>query len=126
MNKFKGMQVVLALTVGVAAATAAWIYEARAAESANGDDGEVAVAWDDLPEAVRAALEKARPGLRPVELEKETENGKVSYDAEYKIDGSEIEYELAEDGTVLEIETEDDDDDDDEDGDDDDDDPENA
>lgn len=115
MNKIKGKQIVIALIVGLVGATVAWKLEAGAVERTTDDEKEAALTWDDLPEAVRAALEKARPGLRPVELEKETEKGKVVYGAEYKIDGSEVEYELAEDGTVLEIETEDDDDGDDED-----------
>jgi hypothetical protein len=120
MNTIKFMQLGIALAACAAGLSMAWILEARAAEGTASEEDEVTLAWDDLPQAVRATLEEKRPGERPNEIEKETENGKVVYGAEYKVDGGEIEYELSEDGTVLEVETESSDDDDGADDDDDD------
>ena len=73
----------------------------------------------DLPEAVRATLEKEAPGAEIEEIEKEEEDGQVVYEIEVEIDGKEMELEIAADGTLLEKEVEEGDDDDDDDGDDD-------
>ena len=102
--------VVAACAVGLAIAA---MLEVRAVEK------EESLGWDALPEAVRATLEAQRPGERPSEIEKETERGKLVYEAGYEVDGKTIEIEVSADGTLLEIETEDDDEDeDDDDGDD--------
>lgn len=75
---------------------------------------EEAVKLDDLPAAVKAAILKAAGGAKITEIERETKNGKVTYEAEFMENGQEVEIQLAPDGTILgrEIETEDDDEDD--------------
>ncbi len=82
----------------------------------DGDEEEVKVSLDQVPAAVKAAVEKAVANGTLIELTKETEDGKVVYEAEYKTaDGKKREIEMAEDGTVLEEEDADEDDEDDED-----------
>ena len=44
------------------------------------------------------------------EIEKETRNGRTIYEAEWKVDGKEIEMKVAADGTVIGIQEEEDDD----------------
>ena len=60
-------------------------------------------------------LLKEANGAEIREIERETENGKVVYEAEWLVDGREFEIEVAEDGTVLEREFDDDEDDEDDD-----------
>ena len=74
----------------------------------------------DLPEAVRATLEREAPGAEIEEIEMEEEGGKVVYEIEVEIDGKEMELEIAADGTLLEKEADEGDDDDDDDDDEDD------
>lgn len=97
----------------------------KGAPSADESDEEE-VALDKLPAAVRAAAEKAVPGIVLQEADRETEDGTVVYDVEGEANGKEYELEITADGKVLEVESEDDDseadDDDTEDDDDDDDD----
>ncbi len=77
------------------------------------DDDEVKVKWADVPVAVQKTFEKEAPGVKIAEVEKETDDGKTTYEAEVTIDGKEYEIEVAEDGKLLERELDDDDDDDD-------------
>jgi hypothetical protein len=118
--------VVMGLAVGIVC----WVF-GPGLINAKGNE----IKASDLPEAERATLEKEAPGAEIEEIEKEEENGQVIYEIEVKIDGKEMELEIAADGTLLEKEgdegdkdedgddgDDDDDDDDDEDDDDDDDD----
>jgi uncharacterized membrane protein YkoI len=75
------------------------------------DENEVQVSLGDLPEAVRATLLKEANGAEVKEIEKEIEKGQEIYSAEVIIDGQEVEFEIAPDGTLLGKEVEDEDDD---------------
>ena len=81
------------------------------------DDDEEEVTLDEVPAAVKDTILANAQGGTIEEIERETEDGQVVYEAEVEINGKEYEIEVAADGTLLEIE-EDDDDDDDDDGDD--------
>ncbi len=95
-----------------AAATAAALTASAvpALAETDGDDNEVRVKFEDAPEAVRATLAKEAPGITITEVEKETEEGKTTYEAEVKIAGKEVDIEVAEDGKLISKETEGDDD----------------
>ncbi len=86
------------------------------------DDAEENVKLEDCPQAVQDTLKKASAGGKIEEIAKETENGKVVYEADVVIDGDEYEVKVADDGKLLskKQENDDDDDEDDDDGDDDD------
>lgn len=73
------------------------------------DEEEVTVSLAELPEAVRATLAKEAGAAAISEIERETENGQTLYSAEVIIDGQEVEFEIAPDGTLLGREVEDDD-----------------
>ena len=79
------------------------------------DDGEkeVKVRLEDCPKSVQKTLKRESQGGKIEEIVKETEDGKVVYEAEVEIDGKEYEIEVAEDGTLLSKVLEDDDEDDD-------------
>jgi len=111
----------LAVVLGLTAGTLFWAFGPATIIA---EEKETKVAVGDLPEAVRATLEKEAPGAAIEEIEMEEEDGKVVYEIEVKIDGKEVDLEIAADGTLLEKEVDDeqDDDGDDEDDDDDDDD----
>ncbi|WZO98073.1 PepSY-like domain-containing protein [Isosphaeraceae bacterium EP7] len=64
------------------------------------------VALKDVPRAVMDSLKKAFPKAEIVEAEKETEDGKVSYEVELKDGEKSVEVALKADGTILEVETE--------------------
>jgi uncharacterized membrane protein YkoI len=76
---------------------------------------EVKVALKDVPEAVRATIEKAAGGARIAEITREVEDGETIFEAEFVKDGKEIEIEVSESGKLLETERDDFDDNDDED-----------
>lgn len=101
----------LILALALSAGILFWGFQAITSEGEEGK--EVKVAKTDLPEAVRATLEKEAPGATIEEIEMEEEDGKVVYEIEVEIDGKEIELEIAADGTLLEKEVDDEDDDED-------------
>ncbi|MBN2376289.1 MAG: PepSY-like domain-containing protein [Sedimentisphaerales bacterium] len=82
------------------------------------NEDEVEVSLDEVPAAVKATILKEANGAEVEEVEKEVEDGKVVYEAEFMVDGQEVEIEVAEDGTLLsrEIDNEDEEGDDAEDG----------
>jgi len=90
------------------------------------DDGEDEenISIDQVPDAVKATILAEAKGAQIKEIERESKKGKTVYEAEWVVDGQEIEIKVAPDGTLLkrEVEQEDDDDDDDDNDDDDDDD----
>jgi len=89
------------------------------------DDGEdeEEISLDQAPAAVKATILAEAKGATIKEVERETKNGQVVYEAEWVENGQEIEIKVASDGTLLKREIEDNDDDDgDDDHDDDDDD----
>jgi uncharacterized membrane protein YkoI len=69
---------------------------------------EETISMNALPAAVRTAAEKEVAGGKVVEVEKETEHGKVVYEVVYNDpSGTLMELEYAEDGTLLSKEKED-------------------
>ena len=79
----------------------------------DGDDNEVAVALDQVPEAIKKAALAAVPGLVLKSAEKETEEGSLHYCLEGTAGGEAVEVEVrASDATVVEIERGEDEDDD--------------
>ena len=109
--------------------TSTWILAAAlvAAIAAGGrwypvTAAEEEVRLQDLPPAVRTAIEQQAAGGRIVEIEKETKRGEVLFEAEVMKGGREIEILVSAAGKVLgqEMDDEDDDGEDDDDGDDDD------
>ncbi len=91
------------LSVGIAAIVAA--TSVRAAEQK--------VAIDELPDAVRTALNKIVGSGTISEIEREDEDGQVVYEVEATVDGKNVELEFSATGELLETETADDDGDDD-------------
>lgn len=72
------------------------------------------VTLDQVPAAVKATILKESAGGKITEIERETKNGKTVYEAEFLLNGKEIEVKIAPDGTLLgrEVEDEGDDEDD--------------
>ena len=78
----------------------------------DGDDDEVAVALDQVPEAIKQAALAAVPGLVLKSAEKETEEGSLHYCLEGTAGGEAVEVEVrASDAQVVEIERGEDEDD---------------
>ena len=77
------------------------------------DRHEEEVTLDQVPAAVKATILKEAAGAKVTEIERETKNGTTVYEAEFVLNGREIEIKIAPDGTLLGRETEDEDDDDD-------------
>ena len=101
MKRFKALYAVIVLLgIGCAAIPAS----ARDEET---------VSLDQLPDAVKATILREAKGGTITEIERETKDGKTIYEAEFLLDGAEIEIEIAPDGTLLgrEVEQEDDEDD---------------
>ncbi len=73
------------------------------------DDDEVQVSLADVPEAVKATILREAGGAEIKEIERETEDGQTIYSVEVLIEGREVEFEIAPDGTLLGKEVEDDD-----------------
>lgn len=71
------------------------------------------VALDKLPEAVKAAAERAVKGIVLTEAEKETKGDEVVYEVEGKAGGKLYEIKIAPDGKVIKVEEEKEDDKDD-------------
>jgi len=112
------------ITIGAAAAMLLLglvtfpVFAEDDADADDDDDNEVTVKLADLPAAVRKTLEKEAAGGKIGEIEKETENGKTTYEADVTINGEEREIEIAEDGKLISNEADDEEDDDDDDDDD--------
>lgn len=76
------------------------------------DDKEEMVAFADLPAEVQATFLKESGAEKIDQVEKETEDGEVVYEAEVDIDGKKYEIEVNAEGTLLckKLESHDDDD----------------
>jgi uncharacterized membrane protein YkoI len=61
---------------------------------------------DKVPKKVMAAVKDRFPGAKIRSVEKEIEDGKVVYDVEVTQEGRKYEMDIAEDGTVIDIEKE--------------------
>lgn len=62
------------------------------------------VSLSNLPEPVRATVERLFAGGEIKKLDKEVEEGKVIYDLEGKVQGKDVEFDIASDGSVLSAE----------------------
>ncbi len=76
-----------------------------------GNTEEENVTLDQVPAAVKATILKEAAGAEIKEIERETKGGKTVYEAEFLLEGEEIEIEVASDGTLLGREVEQDSDD---------------
>lgn len=65
------------------------------------------ISIDQLPSAVRKTLEREVFDGKILEIEKETRNGEVIYEADITLDGKKYEIEIASDGTLIKKELED-------------------
>lgn len=99
-----------ALALGLTSVTA---YAADDKDDDDADDKEEMVAFASLPQPVQATFNKESDDQKIDKVEKETDDGKVVYEAHVKLNGKDYEIEVAEDGTLLCKELDDDDDDDD-------------
>ncbi|HOD51509.1 MAG TPA: PepSY-like domain-containing protein [Candidatus Hydrogenedentes bacterium] len=87
-----GALMVIALVAGVVAISGALAEEE--------------VALDQLPPAARAMIQQHAEQGQIVEIEKETEDGRVVYEAEIVVNGKETEIQVSANGELLETETE--------------------
>jgi uncharacterized membrane protein YkoI len=66
-----------------------------------GDAYEEEITLDEVPAVVRDAIEAAAGGAEITEVERETKDGRTFYEAEFVVDGREVEIRLAADGTII-------------------------
>lgn len=84
----------------------------KASEAKDDDDkDEVKITIDQLPSPVKAMLDQESNGGKIGELEKETKEGKMVYEADVTIGDKPYEIKIAEDGTLLKKKLDKDDDD---------------
>jgi uncharacterized membrane protein YkoI len=84
----------------------------RAEKDDDDEQEEEELSIDQVPAAVKATILSQAEGGTIGEIDHETEDGKVIYEAEVIINGQEVEIKVAADGTLLSKKAEDDDDDD--------------
>jgi hypothetical protein len=70
-------------------------------ENEKEEGNEVQITADQLPPAVRDTMQRESGGAALTKVEKETKEGKTSYEADTTIGGKEYELKVAEDGTLL-------------------------
>lgn len=93
---------VLAIALLAVALCLAFTTAIFAGEGCGHKDKDQKLTIDQLPPAVKATLEAQAQGCQIEDLEKEEEDGKVFYSADIiKADGTKVEVEIAEDGTLL-------------------------
>ena len=97
------------LAVALSVAGLALAIAAVATQDMVEDEREVPI--EEVPAAVMTTILAQAEGADIGEIEMETEDGQVVYEAEVIIDGQEVDIEVAADGTLLGKEVEDDDDD---------------
>ncbi|MCL5282028.1 MAG: hypothetical protein M1376_19215 [Planctomycetes bacterium] len=74
----------------------------RKGERGEGKEGaEQKVSLTQVPALVRATIEKQTAGGEIKSIEKEEKDGQVIYDVEATVQGRDVEYDIAADGTVL-------------------------
>ncbi len=71
------------------------------AEEKEKEENEVKVKFADLPAPVQATLNKESNNATIATVDKETEDGKTTYEADVKLDGKNYEVKIAEDGTLV-------------------------
>ena len=99
---------VLGLGVVGALTSSAWAEEAKKKGEAEEEEKEVTL--DQVPAAVRATILKEAGENKVEEIEVEIKDGREVYEAEWKVDGKEVEIKVAADGTLLKKKIESDDD----------------
>ena len=77
---------------------------------------EIDIEIDEVPTESMDAVMAAVPGFVVESAEIETSDGQTVYEIEGTVDGEEVEIEVAEDGTILEIEREEEEDEEEEEG----------
>lgn len=92
-KKKLGLVVAMALMAGLAT-TVTWAAKSN-------EEREVKVTLDQVPSAVKTAIEQKRQGAKIEEIEKETEGGKSTFEIEIVQDGKKSEIKFAEDGKVI-------------------------
>jgi len=92
----KGLAIVLAATLGLCSCS----YMIH-------DESEEEISLAQCPAPVKATIEKEAKGGTIEEIEKETENGKVIYEAEIVVGGKAYEIRVAPDGKLLSKELDD-------------------
>lgn len=80
------------------------IFVVCAATAGQANAEEKAPSRHEVPKAVIEAFEKAHPNVKGVKYEKETFEGKIAYEAEYKDHGKEYEFLYNADGVLLQKE----------------------
>lgn len=73
----------------------------KAEKAGTKEPAAAAVSLAQVPEPARATIEKLTAGGKIKKIEKEEEGGKTVYDVEATVRGTEVEYDIAADGTVL-------------------------
>jgi uncharacterized membrane protein YkoI len=92
------------LALGLTAALAGISF---AGEKHDKDDHDQVVPWSEVPAAVQAAITREAKGGKVDSVEKETEKGKVTYEAKVKLAaGEELEIKTDAEGKVLKVEHE--------------------
>jgi len=87
----------LLIALGLATCTIA----IRAEEKEDKDADEVKVKFDDCPAPVKATLTKEAGGATIATVDKETEDGKTTYEADAKIGDQNYEIKVSEDGKLI-------------------------
>jgi starvation-inducible outer membrane lipoprotein len=65
------------------------------------EGAEVKVPFDQLPASVKATIQREAEGVSIATVDKETEDGKVTYEADAVISGTPYEIRVAEDGKLI-------------------------
>jgi hypothetical protein len=79
------------------------------AEEKEKEENEVKVKFADLPAPVQATLNKESNNATIATVDKETEDGKTTYEADVTLNGKNYEVKIAEDGTLVSKKIDDDD-----------------
>jgi uncharacterized membrane protein YkoI len=93
--KGKYWKLVAVMVVGISGCAAVSEHE----EKKETPDQQVSLS--EIPSPARATIERLTAGGQIKKIEKEEEHGKVIYDVEAMVKGKEVEYDVADDGTVL-------------------------
>jgi hypothetical protein len=110
-------QIIPAVALGLLLLTLLLLPLHASAEDEDEQGVERSVTLEELPPAVKATILKEAGTHKVRDIEEITLPDRVFYEAEWKVDGQEIEIKVAPDGTLLRSDAEDDDGDDEEDDD---------
>jgi hypothetical protein len=89
------------LGVAIVAVTGCCSSAKKGEKGEEKEAAEQKVSLAQVPAPVRAAIEKQTAGGKIKSIEKEEKDGKAIYDVEATVQGRDVEYDLAADGTVL-------------------------